>query len=92
MGLYRVLGKTGTAKLLSPDRTRYQTGAYLATFVGAAPVSDPQLVTLVMVRRPDPAIGYYGSKVAAPAVGRILEGALSYLGVPPDAGPGITGL
>ena len=91
-GAYRVLGKTGTAKLLATDRRAYEDGAYLATFVGASPVLDPQLVTLVMIRRPNPGIGYYGSQVAAPAVGRILEGTLSYWGVSPDRRGRVAGL
>jgi len=57
----------------------------LGTFVGAAPVRDPELVVLVMVRRPNPEVGYYGGVVSAPAVRKILEEALAYLNVPPDA-------
>ncbi|MCP4591013.1 MAG: penicillin-binding protein 2 [bacterium] len=79
---YPMLGKTGTAKLTHPDRRGYAEGAYLSSFLGAAPVSDPQLVVLVMVRRPDPRIGYYGRAVALPVVRRILDSALTYLEVP----------
>ncbi len=84
-GPYRILGKTGTAKLLYEDGRGYEPGAYLGTFVGAAPVRDPELVVLVMVRRPNPEVGYYGGVVSAPAVRKILEEALAYLNVPPDA-------
>ena len=81
---YQVLGKTGTAKLPYRDRTGYEPGAYLSSFVGAAPASDPQVVALVMVRRPRASLGYYGGKVAGPAVRDILADTLSYLEVPPD--------
>ena len=81
---YRVLGKTGTAKLTYKDRGEYEPGAYLGTFVGAAPVERPALVAMVMIRRPNPRVAYYGSAVAAPVVGEILGQALPYLGVPPD--------
>lgn len=91
-GPYRVLGKTGTAKLPYEDRRGYESGAYLGTFVGAAPVRDPQLVALVMIRRPDPKIGYYGGAVAAPAVHQILQESLSYLKVPPDGFTANSGL
>ena len=89
---YGVLGKTGTAKLSYPDRGGYEPGAYLSTFVGAAPALNPEVVTLVMVRRANPSLGYYGGTVSAPAVGRILAYTLAYLEVPPDRATGLAGL
>ena len=84
LGPYRVLGKTGTAKLSCADRSGYEPGAYLSTFIGAAPADDPDVVALVMVRRPDAKRGYYGGTVSAPAVGEILAATLAYLDVPAD--------
>ena len=81
LGVYRVLGKTGTAKLPYKNRRGYEPGAYLSIFVGAAPAYDPQVVTVVMIRRPNPAIAYYGSQVSAPAAGIILARTLAYMGV-----------
>ncbi len=81
---YRVMGKTGTAKLLGRESRLYEQGAYQGAFVGAAPVGRPELVVLVMIRRPNPKIAYYGSAVAAPVAGEILGQALPYLGVPAD--------
>ncbi len=92
IGPYRVLGKTGTAKLPYPDRPGYEPGAYLGTFVGAAPAHDPQIVVLVMIRRPNAALGYYGSTVAAPAVGEIIASTLAYLGVEPEQYTASSGL
>lgn len=83
-GDYSFLGKTGTAKLLYADRPHYEPGAYASTFIGAAPASNPQVAAVMIVRRPNPRIGYYGSKVCAPAVGEIITSTLRYLGVPPD--------
>ena len=83
VGPFAVLGKTGTAKLVYSDRAGYEPGAYLSLFVGAAPASEPRIVTLVIIRRPDPSVGYYGGVVAAPAAGRILARTLVYLGVTP---------
>jgi cell division protein FtsI/penicillin-binding protein 2 len=85
IGPYRVLGKTGTAKLVPPGRRRYEPGEYQGLFMGAAPVSDPRVAVLVVVRRPDPSIGYYGGTVAAAPAGEILTRTLAYLGVAPDA-------
>jgi len=84
VGAYRVLGKTGTAKLPYEDHRGYEPGAYLSIFVGAAPADDPQIVTVVMIRRPNAAIAYYGSQVSAPAAGIILAQSLAYMGVEPE--------
>lgn len=81
---YQVLGKTGTTKLLGEGTKLYEPGAYQGTFVGAAPMGREELVALVMIRRPNAKIAYYGSAVAAPVVGKILGQSLPYLGVTPD--------
>jgi cell division protein FtsI (penicillin-binding protein 3) len=81
---YASLGKTGTAKLTYTDRPGYEPGAYLSSFIGAAPARDPEVVVLVMVRRPNAKLGYYGGTVSGPAVKTILEETLAYLQVPPD--------
>lgn len=75
---YRVAGKTGTSEKLPRG-----SGKYTASFVGFAPANDPKVACLVVVD--EPAGGsYYGGQVAAPAVGRILEDTLNYLGVEPQ--------
>ena len=75
-------GKTGTAQISGPGG--YLDGAYAGTFVGGAPAGDPRAVCLITIYRPDPAKGYYGSTVAAPAVKSVLHKTLVYLDVPPD--------
>lgn len=92
VGPYKVIGKTGTAKLTYPDRRGYEPGAYLSVFVGAAPAEDPQIVVLTMIRRANPAIAYYGGQVAAPVVGAIIRDVLAYLEVPVEADALVTGL
>ena len=47
---YTVAGKTGTAQ--KPGPNGYIPGAYVATFVGMAPASNPGLVVLVSVDEP----------------------------------------
>jgi len=75
---YRVAGKTGTSEKLPRGSHKYT-----ASFVGFAPANDPEVACLVVVD--EPAGGaYYGGQVAAPAVGRILEDTLNYLGVEPQ--------
>ena len=75
---YRVAGKTGTSEKLPRG-----SGKYTASFVGFAPANDPKVACLVVVD--EPAGGsYYGGQVAAPAVGKILEDTLNYMGVEPQ--------
>ena len=91
-GPYRILGKTGTAKLPFADRQGYEPGAYVSTFVGAAPAAMPEIVVLVMIRRPNPSRGYFGSTVAAPAAGQILQATLAYFGVAPSERVALSGM
>ncbi len=64
-----------------PGGGGYMHRQYVASFIGGAPASDPQIVALVTIRQPDPKIAYYGGTVAAPAVKQILASTLDYLGV-----------
>ncbi len=79
---YRVAGKTGTVRKNSA--TGYTEDAYRSLFVGVAPVSDPSIVTVVMIDHPQ-AGDYYGGAVAAPVFSRVAGNALRLLDVPPDA-------
>lgn len=84
---WQVMGKTGTAQVPRKDRRGYEEGAYLSSFIAAVPASDPQLACLVMIRKPNRKIAYYGSQVSAPVVKSIFEQVLPYLNVPPDKEP-----
>ena len=79
---YELAGKTGTASKIDPQTGKYSQSAYVASFVGFAPASDPKLLCAVMVDEPQ-ADSIYGGVVAAPAFGQIMEFALPYLGIPP---------
>ncbi|HVH52284.1 MAG TPA: penicillin-binding transpeptidase domain-containing protein, partial [Gaiellaceae bacterium] len=65
-----------------PGPHGYESGRYVATFVGMVPASDPRLVVLVTVDEPHRAI--FGGVVAAPAFAQIAAFDLQYLEVPPD--------
>ena len=78
---YAIFGKTGTAQV--PERGRYQPDQYVGSFVGGAPLDDPQIVVGCFIHRPDKRKGYYGGIVAAPAAKQVVERTLTYLGVPP---------
>lgn len=78
---YRVAGKTGTVR--KTDATGYSQTAYRSVFAGIAPVSDPQVVTVIMIDHPK-AGDIYGGAVAAPVFSSITGNALRLLDVPPD--------
>lgn len=82
---YRVGGKTGTANKLGEDG-RY-TAETRASFVGLAPIDDPEVVVAVVIDAPD----YEhrtGGLAAAPVFSEIMEQALHRLGVSPDGEQG----
>jgi cell division protein FtsI/penicillin-binding protein 2 len=79
---YQLAGKTGTASKIDPATGEYSKSAYVASFIGFAPASDPKLLTAVVVDEPQTG-SIYGGTVAAPAFGQIMSFALPYLGIPP---------
>lgn len=79
---YRVAGKTGTAHRVVDGQ--YQDDSYTSLFAGFAPVSDPEIVIVVAVSDPK-GVDYYGGLVAAPVFSKVMEGALRFRDVPPDA-------
>ncbi len=79
---YELAGKTGTASKVDPATGEYSHSAYIASFIGFAPASDPRLVCAVVVDEPQ-AGSIYGGTVAAPAFGQIMSFALPYLRIPP---------
>lgn len=78
---YTVAGKTGTVRKTGSGG--YQENAYRGVFVGITPVSDPRIITVVMIDHPR-GDAYYGGAIAAPVFSRIAGSALRILDVPPD--------
>jgi cell division protein FtsI (penicillin-binding protein 3) len=79
---YQLAGKTGTASKVDPATGEYSKTAYVASFMGFAPASNPKLLCAVIVDEPQ-AGSIYGGAVAAPAFGQIMSFALPYLRIPP---------
>ncbi|MFC5703602.1 penicillin-binding transpeptidase domain-containing protein [Cohnella faecalis] len=78
---YRIAGKTGTAQKVINGK--YAEDKYVVSFIGFAPVEDPQIVLLVIVDQPDiPAAG--GGSVAAPIFKQIMGQSLHRLGISPQ--------
>lgn len=68
---YRIAGKTGTAEKLNESGTGYESGSYIASFVGFAPVDNPKYAVIVVLDSPKGV--FYGSAVAAPVFREIME-------------------
>ena len=80
---YVLFGKTGTAQKVDPETHTISKTRYMGALLCGVPADDPKVVVLVMVDEPDKSLGYYGAAVAGPAVKKIMEQALPYLGIPP---------
>lgn len=78
---YSTGGKTGTAHKVGAGG--YAADRYVAAFAGIAPVSDPRLVTVVVINEPK-GDRYHGGEVAAPVFARIVAESLRLLNVSPD--------
>ena len=80
---YSVGGKTGTS-----EKVGQASDEYMVSFIGVAPMEDPQVAVLVILDSPDPSSGIYisGGGMVAPAVGNILADILPYLGVEESGG------
>lgn len=75
---YSIGGKTGTSE------DGVNTNKYVASFVGVTPISNPQLVVLVVLYNPTGEGGHGGGGVAAPVASKILAEALPYLEISKD--------
>lgn len=80
---YEVAGKTGTAQKVREGARGYEKGKYIASFVGFAPVKEPEIGIIVVMDEPKP---IWGGVVAAPVFRDIAAFSLPYLGVRPSSG------
>lgn len=79
---YRIGGKTGTAQVYVDGVV--STSTHIGSFVGFAPIDDPQIAIMVIVDRAD-RWPDYGSTTAAPFARDILLSTLEYLNIPREA-------
>lgn len=72
---YRIGGKTGTSE------DGVNTNKYVTSFLGVAPIENPQVVVLVTLYNPTGEGGHQGGGVAAPVGGQVFSEILPYLEV-----------
>jgi cell division protein FtsI/penicillin-binding protein 2 len=89
---FTLFAKTGTAQKIDPETKTVSKTRYMGVLMCGAPADDPKVVVLVMVDEPDRSLGYYGAAVAGPAVKRIMEQTLPYLGVASKDTSGTSGV
>ena len=81
---FSIGGKTGTSEKIDVlDENGQPTLDKIVSFVGIAPMDDPQYIVLVALDTPSRSTGLYisGGVMAAPTVGAVLADILPYLGV-----------
>ncbi len=76
---YRVGGKTATSEIQKQPGDAEDR--YTASFIGVAPMDDPEIIVLVAVSDLPQSAVHGGGAVAAPVVARVMSDALPYLGV-----------
>jgi len=87
---FSIGGKTGTSEKIDIfDENGQRVMDKIVSFVGIAPMDDPQYIVLVALDTPSRATGIYisGGVMAAPTVGAVLGDILPYLGVPKTETP-----
>ncbi|HWL27171.1 MAG TPA: stage V sporulation protein D [Ureibacillus sp.] len=77
----RIGGKTGTAQKVQDGH--YMDGNYIVSFIGFAPADDPEIIVYVAVDNPKSAT-VFGSTIAAPIVGQIIEDIAPTVGIEVD--------
>lgn len=75
---YRIGGKTGTSE------DGVNTGKYVTSFIGVAPISDPSVAVLITLYNPTGEGGHQGGGVAAPIGSQVFGEVLPYLEVVKD--------
>ena len=84
---YRIGGKTGTSEKIDEyDENGQLVDDKIVSFVGIAPMNDPQYIGLGGLDTPGASTGMYisGGVMAAPTAADVLADILPYLGVEPE--------
>ena len=84
---FSIGGKTGTSEKIDVfDENGQRVKDKIVSFVGIAPMEDPEYIVLVALDTPSRETGIYisGGVMAAPTVGAVMADILPYLEVPRD--------
>lgn len=84
---YRIGGKTGTSEKIDVfDENGNMVEDKIVSFVGIAPMEQPEYIVLVALDTPSRETGYYisGGQMGAPTVRDVLAELLPYMGIAPE--------
>ena len=82
---YTSAGKTGTAQISKPGGGYYWgRNDFLYSFLGMAPVEDPQLIVYIMVHKPKLELTESGSDTTSDVFNTVMERSLKYLNIEPE--------
>lgn len=82
---YKVVGKTGTAQIPDPKTGGYMPGPkYVYSFMGMAPMNNPQLIVYVAVDRPDVKTMHAGDAPVEHIFDFTMQHSLQYLNIDPE--------
>lgn len=76
---YTIAGKTGTAQLVVDGK--YAEDKWVASFIGFAPVEDPQIALIVIAAQPEIVDYREAGNVVAPVFKEIMGKSLHYFGI-----------
>lgn len=79
---YKIAGKTGTAQVPNKNGPGYDPSQKITSFIGFAPMEDPQFVMLVKLNNPGGDV--WGASTAAPVFKEIAEEIFRYYQIPPS--------
>lgn len=80
---YRVGGKTGTSQKMAKILETGDSRLYIGSYVGIAPIDDPEIAVFVMLDEPKGS-AYYGGTISAPVGSQVMGDVLPYLGYEPQ--------
>ncbi len=82
---YPIGGKTGTAQIPNPENGRYMEGKenYIFSFLGMAPIDDPELIVYLAIKQPKLKGDEYGAQPLAEIFKPVVKNSLEYLKVRP---------
>jgi len=75
-----ISAKTGTAEVFDRESNTYSDEHFLASTLAILPTEDPQLIVYLVIDHPR-GDSIYGGRIAAPAVGALIEELVRYRGI-----------
>lgn len=83
---YDVAGKTGTAQMPNPENGQYSWGKneFLYSFLGMAPVDDPQFIMYIAIAKPKLGATETGSEPTSQVFKSVMQNSLMYYNIKPE--------